>query len=87
MWTVDWCWEGQGEINMAVISGHICIDLSSGTARVHLGQGGYIARQVRGGSGDNLILWFNDNIISEFPDYCFGISPPEPRYSQYLLLC
>ena len=37
----DWCWEGQGEINMAVISGHSCIDLSSGTAR-----GGYIPRQV-----------------------------------------
>ena len=49
----DWCWEGQGEINMAVISGHSCIDLSSGTAR-----GGYIPRQVRAGSGDNLILWF-----------------------------
>ena len=49
---VDWCWEGQGEINMAVISGHICIDLSSGTARVHLGQGGIYsassARRFRG---------------------------------------
>ena len=47
----DWCWEGQGEINMAVISGHSCIDLSSGTAR-----GGYIPSLVRAGSGDNLIL-------------------------------
>ena len=67
----DWCWEGQGEINMAVISGHSCIDLSSGTARggyiprqvsEQLGstsaRGGYTSRQVRAGSGDNLILWF-----------------------------
>ena len=54
----DWCWEGQGEINMAVISGHSCIDLSSGTAR-----GGYIPRLVRGGSGDNLILTTKQNYL------------------------
>ena len=99
----DWCWEGQGEINMAVISGHSCIDLSSGTARGDIFRvkcvnssgppwpGADIFRvkcvQVQGiirNYGLSNISNDNDKIISEFSDYCFGISPPEPRYSHIL---